>query len=353
MKRNLAVGAIVLVTLMVSGQFSGDGVRAADPPLPPELDGPVIDLAICLDTSGSMEPLIDAARVALWDIAGEIAQAEPTPRLRVALLTYGVKSAGRNGWVRMETELTEDLDLVAERLFALRSEKGGVEYVGRVLQMALDRLDWTESEDALKLIFVAGNEPADQDPAVSFLDVSDAARDKDIFVHAIFYGDAAHADATTWKELSELTEGTFASVDPRSATMVVKTKTPFDRELGELGTAINETYLPLGEEGRKRWEELERQDRNARKLSPTTAARRSLAKAGRVYSSRWDLVVEEMQGRREDLRRRIAELSAQRRLYVSEKLQAKGLDAALALDGPVRRAIRLRLEEEGLYLSQQ
>ena len=153
MKRSLLLSSLILITLLLHTGFRIDGVRASSP----STDEQAIDLAICLDTSGTMEPLLDAARVTLWDIASEIARVEPTPRLRVALLTYGVKSAGRDGWVRMETALTDDLDLVADRLFTLKSEKGGVEYVGRVLQMAFQRLDWSVASDAVKLIVVAGN----------------------------------------------------------------------------------------------------------------------------------------------------------------------------------------------------
>lgn len=387
MKRNLLFSSLILITVLLHTGFRIDGVRASSPSIASaESDEHVIDLAICLDTSGSMEPLIDAARVTLWDIASEIARVEPTPRLRVALLTYGVKTAGRDGWVRMETDLTEDLDLVSDRLFTLKSEKGGVEYVGRVLQMAFERLDWSETSDAVKLIFVVGNEPADQDPEVSFLDVSDAARREGIFVQAIFYGDGAEADATSWKELAVLTEGGFASVDPESARMIVEMKTPFDKELARLGAAINETYLPLGEEAKARREKVDRQDENARKLSPTTAARRAEAKAGRVYSSQWDLVdaieagrvdlydieeaelpdrlqgmsleergiyVGEMESKRQELRQRIGELSGKRRLYVSEQMRANGLDAARTLDVAVRQAIRGRLEENGLSLPER
>jgi hypothetical protein len=48
-----------------------------------------IDLVICLDTSGSMSGLIDTAKEKLWAIVNEMDRAEPTPVLRVGLLTYG------------------------------------------------------------------------------------------------------------------------------------------------------------------------------------------------------------------------------------------------------------------------
>ena len=50
---------------------------------------PDIDLVICLDTSNSMDGLIESAKVRLWDIVNEVAKAQPEPRLRIALFTYG------------------------------------------------------------------------------------------------------------------------------------------------------------------------------------------------------------------------------------------------------------------------
>ena len=39
----------------------------------------VVELAICLDTSGSMDGLINSARQKLWTIVNDLAKAEPTP----------------------------------------------------------------------------------------------------------------------------------------------------------------------------------------------------------------------------------------------------------------------------------
>ncbi len=120
----------------------------------------VVELALCLDTSGSMSGLIDSARQKLWAIVNEIGRAEPAPVLRVALLTFGNNGhEPSDGWVRIESPFTSDLDLISQRLFALTTN-GGTEYVGRVHQSA-GRLDWSPADDVLKLIVVAGNESAD------------------------------------------------------------------------------------------------------------------------------------------------------------------------------------------------
>ena len=99
-----------------------------------------IDLAICLDTSNSMDGLIDAARRKIWAIVNDLALAKPTPRLRVAVLAYGNDNYDKGaGWVQVQATFTEDLDHVSKTLFGLTT-RGGTEYVGRVLQSALSCL---------------------------------------------------------------------------------------------------------------------------------------------------------------------------------------------------------------------
>jgi hypothetical protein len=205
------------------------------------------------------------------------------------------------------------------------------------------------------------------------------ARREGILIHTIYCGDAKQPDVESWKELAELTYGRFSSVDPR--TLEAVPETPFDAQLAKLSRAINETYLPLGEEGRKRREMLTAQDEKARELSPAAAATRAQAKTSRIYSSGWDLVdaveaetvdlyevdettlpeslrkmtpaeredlVAEMHGKREELRAQITQLSEQRQQYVAQQLKAKGLDASLALDSALRRAIREQADKQGL-----
>ena len=95
----------------LSGTALGQAVDLGPATEPLELDypGQVIEVAIALDTSGSMKSLRDAARLKLWEIVQEIALVEPAPTLRVALLSYGRKDEHKNGWMRVETDLTTDL----------------------------------------------------------------------------------------------------------------------------------------------------------------------------------------------------------------------------------------------------
>jgi hypothetical protein len=344
-----------------------------------------IDLVIALDTSDSMKSLIDAARLSLWDAVNELMMAEPQPLLRVALLTYGNTANPREqGWVRVETDLTENLDFVSERLFALTTT-GGQEYVARALHTAIEKLSWTDSYDALKLVFVAGNEPADQDPEVDFRDSGRLAVDEGISVNVIFCGGADHQDADTWKELADRAEGRFAAIDHRGGKVAAVT-TPYDEELAKLSAALNATYVPLGEEGRNRAESLATQDENAAELSPAAAAARARTKANPRFTSGWDLVgkiengettiyevdpqelpvelrrmtpeereiyLEDLLQRRQELRRQITELSAKRQGSVAEQIEAQGIDTSRSLNTVMREAIRSQATDKGFELSER
>lgn len=246
-----------------------------------------IDLAICLDTSGSMEGLIHAARQKIWTVVSELATAKPAPRLRVALLTYGSPGNDADGHVVVQTDFTTDLDLVSEKLFALGTN-GGDEYVGRVVSRALDALAWSTG-NGLRLVFVAGNESADQDTAKPFRTEASRAAERKIVVNAIYCGGADDGDAGGWRELSLLGKGRFASIDKDHGTVAIVT--PFDKELAALSQRMNATYVAYGkkaEEGRAR---QEAQDKNAVGAGAPAAAERAAAKASGFYDNgAWDLV---------------------------------------------------------------
>ena len=112
-----------------------------------------------------MDGLIDQAKAQLWKVVNELARARRNgrhPQLEVALFEYGNNGLRESeGWLRMVSDLTTDLDLISEKLFGLTTN-GGDEYCGEVIGRAVDRLSWSGSDDVLKVIYIAGNEPFDQ-----------------------------------------------------------------------------------------------------------------------------------------------------------------------------------------------
>jgi len=379
------VGLMALVATVAANDVSNalPGVAGSAAPAVPDADpdaaaARMIDLAICLDTSGSMDGLIDSARQKLWAIVNDLALAEPTPQLRVALLTFGNDGhLAENGWVEVQTPFTNDLDLVSSKLFALKTN-GGTEFVGRVLHRA-GELDWHPSDDALKLAIVAGNESADQDEARPFRDVCRALITNGIMVNSIYCGPATDQLAPAWKEVALLADGKFASIDQNEGTIVIET--PFDDALNSLSTALNATYIPYGAKGEWGVQQQVVQDANAANLNTAAAAARCVTKGSALYcNSAWDLVdaakgadfdlaaikiedlpedlqemtpgeraayVEEMTRQRASVQKEITGATAKREAYIAEEMKRQSLDDSRSFDRVIRRAIRQQAESKG------
>src|SRR5688572_14402917 len=96
----------------------------------------LVQMAILLDTSNSMDGLIEQTKSQLWKIANDLqysTQRGVRPTLEIALFEYGNNrlSPGEN-YVRQVLPFTSDLDLVSEKLFGLRTS-GGSEFAGAVI----------------------------------------------------------------------------------------------------------------------------------------------------------------------------------------------------------------------------
>lgn len=339
-----------------------------------------IDLVICLDTSGSMEQLIDSARARLWDIVCSLGRAKPTPQLRVGLLTYGSpsRSTATAGWVVRQFDLTSDLDSVYSRMMGFSTD-GGAEFVGWVLSDAVRTMSWSGDPRALKLIFVAGNESADQAGEIyNFREVAAAARAKGIIINAIYAGDRNVGINEHWQQVAAFGGGSYSAIDMRCGT--VQIDTPQDKLLFELNMKLNATYLPYGEQGADGLQLQQAQDRRAREAGAATEASRIAAKATPLYgNSRWDLVdavadgdvevrdlekdklppvlrelppeereaqVAKMRADRADIQRQITEAQAARETYLRDA-RKKASDGKAALDDAMLEAIRTQAEANG------
>ena len=318
-------------------------------------DYKLVQLALLLDTSNSMDGLINQARSQLWRIVNELSRMHRRGehiRLQVALFEYGNNSLSPgSGYIRQVTPFTEDLDLLSEALFSLTTN-GGSEYCGHVIGSSLNRLRWNSSREGLKLIYIAGNEPFDQG-GVSYEAACRWAGERDITINTIYCGDYRTGVETFWKRGAEIGRGSYFAIDSDKATQGIVT--PYDHDLLVLNSRINATYVPYGRDGRDRQARQAKQDMNAAALSAPVAAERAVSKGSKLYeASGWDLVdaidtkkvtvdglgkeglPDELKGKsrreiesyvqqkkmdREGLKTQIAELSRKRDAWVQQKEQ--------------------------------
>ncbi|MBM3982315.1 MAG: VWA domain-containing protein [Planctomycetes bacterium] len=297
--RFAALATAVALAVGVALPLSAKDKPAAAPPAEVKaVEGKPIDLVICLDVSGSMDGLIASAKIQLWNVVNELARIKPTPNLRVAIYSYGAsKFDVKKGWVNKEVDLTEDLDEVYKVLNGLKTG-GGDELVARVTKTAIDEQKWSTDKDALKVIFVCGNEPVNQDKQVNLEDVAGAAKKAGIVVNTIYCKWGHDTEIAGWAEFSKQCGGKHVNIDQNRATQQVVVKTEFDDQIIKLGEELNKTYVVYGADGKKKADNQQLQDKNAAEAkpaapgaAPTAALERSLTKAGGLYrNATWDLV---------------------------------------------------------------
>ena len=323
--------ACMAVTLLVLLAPAASAAKAAGN-VHEKQKAPKIQLAILLDTSGSMSGLIEQAKAQLWTIVNEFAttrQDGKIPMFEVALYEYGKDSIpAKEGYLRMILPLTTDLDKISEELFVLRTN-GGSEYCGKVIKAATEGLQWSASNEDLKVIFIAGNEPFTQGD-VDFRKACPAAIKKGIIVNTIFCGPHATGVKTHWKDGAMLADGKYMNIDHN--TKAVHIAAPQDKEIAQLGVDLNKTYVGYGklrEAGRGR---QAAQDANASSMSLSTAAQRAVSKSSVNYrNARWDLVdavregkVELAELKDEELPGELREMSvAERKAYIEKQTELR------------------------------
>ncbi|TWU20660.1 von Willebrand factor type A domain protein [Novipirellula galeiformis] len=343
---------------------------------------PSVDVAILLDTSNSMDGLIDQAKSQLWNIVQDFAKAKKkgkTPLLRVSVFEYGNSGLpASEGYIRQVVQLTDDLDKVSEALFALRTN-GGDEYCGAVIQEAIKRLDWSKEPNAYKAIFIAGNEPFTQG-SVDYRKACKKAIGAGVVVNTIHCGDYQQGVDGKWKEGAELAEGEYLNIDQDEK--VVHIKCPQDKIIIKLNRELNQTYLWYGSKDRRMSyaENQAVQDSNASGLGGLSV--RAATKSSSVYRNVGrDLVdtyeedkdavlkikadelpealqklapaerlkhVESMAQRRAEIKAELAAVSKERQAYLdAERSKIANESDAVTLGDAISAAVKQQLKASG------
>jgi hypothetical protein len=233
-------------------------------------------------------------------------------------------------------------------------------------------------KDTLRVIYVAGNEPATQDAKFGLQDICKAAASKGIIVNTIFCGGVEEGRRTGWQDAATWADGQYASIDQNSGTVVVASQ--YDKKLAELGAKLNTTYVAYGKAGAAGSAQQTAMDTNAGRLNAPAAAERAVAKSTALYrNAGWDLVdaakdgkvdldkipdkdlpenmqkmtvgerkqyVAEQAKSREGIQAEIKDLSAKRDVEVKQKMAEQGLDESKSMDSAVRASIRAQAQKK-------
>jgi hypothetical protein len=298
MKNIIAILALFTSTLLFSCEKknnlaeTSNGIMETNPPAvaTDETNGK-IQVALLLDTSNSMDGLIDQAKSRLWNIVNTLTTLKyegKTPSIEIALYEYGNDGLGSaSDYIRQVTPLTTDLDLISEKLFSLRTN-GGSEYCGAVIKDATQKLTWNDGKKSMKLIYISGNEPFNQG-SISYKEAISEALKKGIYINTIFCGNHQEGIQSFWKDGADVGQGKYFNID--SNAKVIYIATPYDDQITKCNTRLNTTYIGYGSKGVEKKRSQEVEDANAQSISGANFAERSVSKSKDVYKNEsWDLV---------------------------------------------------------------
>lgn len=318
-----------------------------------------IQVALLLDTSSSMDGLIDQAKSRLWNIVNTLTTLRydrKMPAIEISLYEYGNDGlSSESGFIRQVTPLTTDLDLLSEKLFALRTN-GGSEFCGQVIKTSLDELKWDSNKNSMKLIYIAGNEPFNQEGNINYIEAISEAVSKNVFVNTIHCGDDQSGQLGFWKDGAVKGKGEYFFIDQNQKVRYIPT--PYDVKIDDCNTRLNSTYLYYGRDGGEMKERQEEQDMAAASISYENKQSRAEAKANINYSNAgWDLVdafnqkqvkledldkstlpekyknmtnkqlqaeIEKLNKQRSEIQKEIIDLSSQREKFIKTELEKTG-----------------------------
>ena len=266
--------------------------------------------------------------------------------------------------------LNSDIDAVYEQLRSFAAEGGGDtrEHVNKALNDAIHGMQWSEGDNALKLVFLVGDAAPHDDysDVPTSAELASHARDKGILLNTIRCGYDRETE-DSWKRLAGIAGGQYTSI-AQSGGMVDVT-TPFDDKLRALNAYLADTVMNYGSASDKSAGYRKLSARKAMAAPSAAAAASYSAKSGRLNKE--DLVgaleagsvsldglseaelpdelhgkstteqrhiIKQRRSARARIQGEILELSKQRDAFISEKSGAPGADAGF--DGEVVDMLR-------------
>jgi len=342
-----------------------------------------IQVALLLDTSGSMDGLIEQAKSQLWNILNELARTEKNDEetdLEIALYEYGNPSKATSKYqINQLSDFTSDMDLISEKLFSLSTD-GGNEYCGAVIKTSLDDLAWNNNE-SLKMVYIAGNEPFSQGP-IDFSTVCQRAKSNGIAINTIFCGEKQDGINGQWRSGATAGGGDFISISHNEETVYIST--PYDDQIDKLNIKLNNTYVPYGSKGAEMKSNQIMQDNNAKSYSISNVADRISYKSSKKYKADdWDLIdaykkdksilknadikseeyrsmtikelesnIEKLSKDRESIQSKIKELDKKRREYKATEVKKKTGSKENSLQQSIIQSVQKQAEKKGYKIKQ-
>lgn len=121
-----------------------------------------LDLAFCIDTTGSMQGEIDTVKANVKSVVAKLSSGQQKPVVRVGLVAYRDKG---DEYVTKVFPFSEDIDKVTKEISDLQADGGGdaPEAVDQGVHVALNELKWDGDKHTAKLLYLIGDAPPHSD----------------------------------------------------------------------------------------------------------------------------------------------------------------------------------------------
>jgi Mg-chelatase subunit ChlD len=390
MKTRILVSALVLATagaVVFYPSPRGNAIGVAPPvtPIVRPAGAKRVEVVFVLDTTGSMGGLISAAKEKIWSIASTLADAEQAPEIAMGLVAYRDRG---DAYVTRVVDLDRDLDSMYVELMQFTADGGGdgPEAVNEALAAAVNGMSWSQDPGTYRVVFLVGDAPPHMDyqDDVKYPEIVAAAAAKGIVVNTIQCGAMAET-VGPWTRIAALGNGRYFTVEQAGSAVAIAT--PFDAEIATLSAELDATrvYYGSAEERAAMEAKAAAADRLNEEASVAARARRGAFNAGavgfasnflgerelvdEVASGRVDLaavppaampaplaalpleeqraVLEQKAVKREELKRQIAALAAERDAFIEAEIEAGG-GADASLDQQIYEAVREQAAPLGL-----
>ena len=343
-----------------------------------------IEVVFVLDTTSSMNGLIQAAKEKIWSIATTMASAQENPDIRMGLVAFRDRG---DAYITRVFDLSNDLDSMYASLMDFRAQGGGdgPESVNQALYEAIHKVSWSTDSNAYRVVFLVGDAPPHMDYPndVKYPVTLAAAAKKGIVVNAIQSGQH-QITRPAWQKIAALGHGEYFQVEDTGNAVAVAT--PFDEKLSSLAAELEATRIYYGDADTRKVQQakLNANTRLRQELSAEALARRdsfNATESGKanllgeselvdaISSGRVELreikeenlpasiralapaeqkkIIIEKAKQRERLQQEVRELAASRSEYIEEKIAAEG-GAEDSLDEKIYSAIKDQAGSAGL-----
>ena len=173
---------------------------------PREID---VDVAFCLDTTGSMGDEIAAIKRTLRDVADRLDRLRPRPRIRYAMVLYRDQA---DPYLTKAVDFTRNLDRFLEDLNRVGAGGGGdyEEAVSKGLSRAVDGLSWNTAK-AIRVLYLIGDAPPHTGGQVGYgyAQAMKRASEKGIKIFTIAASGLNDKGEFIWRQLAQFTLAKF------------------------------------------------------------------------------------------------------------------------------------------------